>query len=514
MPYNTTQKKDYVFISYSSSNKAAADEFKNVLTENGISYWMAPDCIPIGSNYAEVIPDAIEGCSAFILLLSEHAQNSKWVSRELDAAINAEKPILPFHMDDSILSKSFNFYLCNIQRIEAYQRKAAAYEEILTKIKGLVRTTTPAVTISKTDTDKIVATAINTAQKIVASDTAKPNTSTAKKAAPAQSQFDISMTHYNKGIQYEQEENYVKACECFINYTDVSRTIYNAKPTESTCRNFIVGYGKIASMHKKLNNPEEAKNFYRKACHYAEDFLKTHSSSELSLVLSTYYSFLADCQRDDREYDDAYTNYMKTLNIRKKLVEEDNSPLHNKRLASSYEFVGFILYKMEHYKEALDNYQTSKRIFEKLIADNHNDSYVTNELDIVNKLLNNVTERLSSEVASKADILEAYNNRSYEKCVELGETLSMSSMDSETCYAVFDSYESLARKHSNQEAISYYKKCTTYGEHLLTLNAKNTYRQKLSLVYHRLSTICKDQGFNSDADKYHEQCLALKRLLI
>jgi len=290
--------------------------------------------------------------------------------------------------------------------------------------------------------------------------------------------------------------------------------IYESGPTEKRCNNLVIGYNKMASMHKKLNSLTCAKGCYLLICYRIEDFLENHSSIEMSLSLSTYYNLLADCQRDDKEYEDAYQNYMKSLNIRKKLVAEDNSALHNKRLAASYEFVGFILEKMERFTESRSNYQTSKRLFEKLAAYNNNDSYITKELTFINNRLKKLNEQLGSEVSDNADILTAYNNREYSKCVELADTISMYAMDTDTCYAVFDSYNTLGTHHSGQFAISYFKKSAIYGEHLLTLNAKNTYRQKLSLVYHRLSTICRDQGFNSDADKYHEQCLALKRLLI
>lgn len=47
--------QEYVFISYKSEQKEIALKIKDILEENGISCWMAPESIPVGSNYAAEI---------------------------------------------------------------------------------------------------------------------------------------------------------------------------------------------------------------------------------------------------------------------------------------------------------------------------------------------------------------------------------------------------------------------------------------------------------------------------
>ena len=127
-------KPGKVFISYSSLNYDKALELYSVLTNNGIECWMAPDSIPAGSDYAEEIPTAIEECSAFVVVLTKEAQESKWVPKELDAAITCDKVVVPFHMDDSALKKAFNFRLTNVQRIEAFGRISEAYQDLLSRL--------------------------------------------------------------------------------------------------------------------------------------------------------------------------------------------------------------------------------------------------------------------------------------------------------------------------------------------------------------------------------------------
>lgn len=132
-----SDKKD-VFISYKSEEFEEADWVKTVLEQNGISCWMAPECIVGGSSYASEIPQAIRNCKIFVLILSKKAQESKWVPKEIDQAINENKIILPFMLENCELKDDFNFYLTNVQRYAAYENKSNAIEKMLNEIKGVL----------------------------------------------------------------------------------------------------------------------------------------------------------------------------------------------------------------------------------------------------------------------------------------------------------------------------------------------------------------------------------------
>ena len=105
-----------VFISYSSKDMAQAENVRNILEQNGIPCWMAPRDIPGGSNYTKEIPVAIRGCQVFVLILSQNAQNSHWVLKEVDAAVNNNKVIIPDMLEDIELNDEFNFLLTGVQR--------------------------------------------------------------------------------------------------------------------------------------------------------------------------------------------------------------------------------------------------------------------------------------------------------------------------------------------------------------------------------------------------------------
>lgn len=123
-----------VFISYSSKDMDEANSVRMVLQQNGIDCWMAPESIAMGYDYSSAIPEAIEQCDLFLLILSANSQGSKWVPKELDRAISFNKPIIPFQIDNKALSTSFDFMLTNIQRVEAFHDLEASYAKLLSHI--------------------------------------------------------------------------------------------------------------------------------------------------------------------------------------------------------------------------------------------------------------------------------------------------------------------------------------------------------------------------------------------
>jgi len=126
-----------VFISYSTKDQNQAETVRSVLENNGISCWMAPRDIPTGSNYTKEIPIAIRDCQVFVLILSQNSQNSHWVLKELDSAVNHAKVILPFMLENCQLNEEFNFLLTGAQRYEAYKKKSDSLEALITRIRAI-----------------------------------------------------------------------------------------------------------------------------------------------------------------------------------------------------------------------------------------------------------------------------------------------------------------------------------------------------------------------------------------
>lgn len=127
-----------VFISYSSKDERYIKKMIQMLEKMGISYWIAPDMIPAGSNYAREIPKAIRDCEIFLLVLSQASQQSIWVEKEIDSAIYYRKTIVPFQIDDSAMTDMFRFYLNNVQTIRCANRPKEAIEELKQRLRSLL----------------------------------------------------------------------------------------------------------------------------------------------------------------------------------------------------------------------------------------------------------------------------------------------------------------------------------------------------------------------------------------
>lgn len=134
-----------IFISYKSEEFDDALWVKNRLEESGISCWMAPMCITGGASYATEIPIAIQNCKVFVLILSDVVQESKWVPRELDQAINADKLIMPFMIKNCTLNDEFSFYLSNVQRYVAYIDREEALMKMIAEIKNYLGINEPII---------------------------------------------------------------------------------------------------------------------------------------------------------------------------------------------------------------------------------------------------------------------------------------------------------------------------------------------------------------------------------
>ena len=131
----------YVFISYSTKNAEQAKTLHKVLTDHGIGAWMAPGNIPVGSSYAGEITRALKGADGLVLLLTDAAQNSMWVDREVERALNYGKPVFPVALELVTLNDNFELYIGS-QQIVPVQRISEQDEEfrkILEQIRREVK---------------------------------------------------------------------------------------------------------------------------------------------------------------------------------------------------------------------------------------------------------------------------------------------------------------------------------------------------------------------------------------
>ncbi len=109
----------HIFISYSSKDTKAAQRVCSLLEEKGKKCFIAPRDIRTGCEYAEEIINGIDDAGVMVLLMSEHANQSPHVLREVERAVSKSIPILVYKMDDVQLSKSMEYFLMTHQWLNA-----------------------------------------------------------------------------------------------------------------------------------------------------------------------------------------------------------------------------------------------------------------------------------------------------------------------------------------------------------------------------------------------------------
>ena len=100
-----------VFISHSSVDKKIADYICEQLEKNGITCWIAPRDIAAGSDWAATISSALSDARAMLLIYSKNSSCSTQVPKELSIAEKKDTLVIPYKIDDTELTGSFEYYL-------------------------------------------------------------------------------------------------------------------------------------------------------------------------------------------------------------------------------------------------------------------------------------------------------------------------------------------------------------------------------------------------------------------
>ena len=104
-------EQKFIFISYCSKDVDVANSIVDSLEKQNIKCFIAPRDINPGAIFAEEIVNAISNCFCCLLLFSKNANNSNYVLKEVNSAVNHNTMIIPVKIDKSPLSNSFDFYL-------------------------------------------------------------------------------------------------------------------------------------------------------------------------------------------------------------------------------------------------------------------------------------------------------------------------------------------------------------------------------------------------------------------
>lgn len=128
--------KKKVFISYSSIQEEEANRICSFLESNNLSCFMSSRDIVPGTEYAEQLLEAIDDSRVVVLLLSEEANSSPHVLREIEYAVSHKKPIIVYELEDVVLSRSMEYYLMTHQWLS--MNDMMRDEVLLTSVRNIL----------------------------------------------------------------------------------------------------------------------------------------------------------------------------------------------------------------------------------------------------------------------------------------------------------------------------------------------------------------------------------------
>jgi len=91
-----------VFVSYSSKDLADVETLKASLANGPIELFIAENSVKPSESLASEIKSAIKSCHLFVVVWSNHAKESDWVSQEIGQAVALGKTILPIVLEGSM----------------------------------------------------------------------------------------------------------------------------------------------------------------------------------------------------------------------------------------------------------------------------------------------------------------------------------------------------------------------------------------------------------------------------
>lgn len=126
-----------VFISHSSKEADTALALCRYLEENGRKCFIAPRDIRSGKEYAEEIVNGIDAAEVIVLLLSNNANESPHVLREVERGVSKSIPIIVYKLEDVRLSKSMEYFLMTHQWMDSNIHQTNDFSNILKSVNDI-----------------------------------------------------------------------------------------------------------------------------------------------------------------------------------------------------------------------------------------------------------------------------------------------------------------------------------------------------------------------------------------
>lgn len=133
-----------VFISYADEDKSVAEDVCAALEERGIRCWIACRNMHGGGEWESELLRAIERSSLVVLIFSRHANRSKILNCEIHSALEAEKKVIPFRIEDAPLEDSLRFRIRRVHWLDAFTPPIEAHiKRLVADVHWMLRAPDP-----------------------------------------------------------------------------------------------------------------------------------------------------------------------------------------------------------------------------------------------------------------------------------------------------------------------------------------------------------------------------------
>lgn len=127
-----------VFISYSSKEQKIAEGICGYLESRKYRCFVAYRDIPKGKIWAAVIPSAIHTSRMMLVVFSDSFNISNQTDRELELAAEDKIPILTFRINDTVFTGAKEYYLKNLNWIDAFPEPEKCFGQLYDSVSKLV----------------------------------------------------------------------------------------------------------------------------------------------------------------------------------------------------------------------------------------------------------------------------------------------------------------------------------------------------------------------------------------
>ena len=129
-----------IFIAHSFENRLLVQRLEQRLREAHLTPWVAPGAVVAGQHWMTEVVKGIDASQAFVCLITQEANHSPHVQKELALAQDRKKRVIPILIGSFRLSDAFEYMLAGVQRVRVPRRgKGSGAEAIGNHILKVVQ---------------------------------------------------------------------------------------------------------------------------------------------------------------------------------------------------------------------------------------------------------------------------------------------------------------------------------------------------------------------------------------